>query len=377
MKAATVMLCLSAGALLALGLVMLYSAAMAPKGADYMQAQVKWVVVGLVACVVMASVDYRRWRQWNLSPLMWAIAVVLLFAVLKFGVVRNNSRRWFDVHVGLFQPSEAAKIALILFVAWYAEKYQRIMRTFLGGIVIPMGIVGIGLLALVVEPDRGTTILLTAVLAVMLVLGGARWFYIVLPVLLLSAGMFYWIMNNKTTSDRMLAWQDPEKYQNGIAYQTWQSILAIGHGGVDGLGLGEGRQKMGFLPEHHTDFIFSVVAEELGLRASLAVLLCFMMFLVCGIYIAWHAEDLFGFLIASGITFLIGMQSFINMSVVTNLLPNKGMALPFMSYGGSNLAVTLALVGLLLSVAWHREAPVHELEADDLIDPEMTTEAAG
>ena len=133
---------------------------------------------------------------------------------------------------------------------------------------------------------------------------------------------------------------------------------------------------MGFLPENQTDFIYSVVAEELGFYASLAVVIGFAVFLLCGIYIAWHAENLFGFLIASGITFLIGFQSFINMAVVTNLIPNKGMALPFMSYGGSNLLMTMTMVGLLLSVAWHREAPDVELEADDLIDPEMTVENA-
>jgi cell division protein FtsW len=133
---------------------------------------------------------------------------------------------------------------------------------------------------------------------------------------------------------------------------------------------------MGFLPENQTDFIYSVVAEELGFYASLAVVIGFAVFVLCGIYIAWHAENLFGFLIASGITFLIGLQSFINMAVVTNLIPNKGMALPFMSYGGSNLLMTMTMVGLLLSVAWHRETPEVELEADDLIDPEMTAENA-
>jgi cell division protein FtsW len=376
MKAATVLLCLSAASLLALGLVMLYSAAMAPKATDYMQAQIKWVGLGAVACVAMAMIDYRVWKRWNLAVVGWIVAVILLVLVLKFGVVRNNSRRWFDLGFGLFQPSEAAKIAMIIFVAWYADAYQRFMKTFWRGVVLPMALVGVGLGALVIEPDRGTTILLTAVLAVMLVLGGARWWHIVLPVALASVAMIYAIINNPMASDRLRGWHEPEKYQSTLSYQTWQSILAIGNGGTEGLGLGNGRQKMGFLPEHHTDFIFSVVAEELGLRASMAVLGCFAMFLVCGIYIAWHADNLFGFVIAAGVTFLIGLQSFINMSVVTNLLPNKGMALPFMSYGGSNLAVTMALVGLLLSVAWHREAPAHELEADDLIDPEMTTEGA-
>jgi cell division protein FtsW len=232
------------------------------------------------------------------------------------------------------------------------------------------------LVPIFVEPDRGSTILLGLLVCIMLVLGGARWWHIGLPAICGVLFFVYSISHDSLRSDRVRAWLDPEKYATSIAYQQWQSILAIGHGGTEGLGLGNGRGKMGFLPENQTDFIYSVVAEELGFYASLAVVFAFSIFLLCGIYIAWHADNLFGFLLASGITLLIGMQSFINMSVVTNFIPNKGMALPFMSYGGSNLIMTLTMVGLLLSVAWNREVPSTELEADDLIDPEMTAENA-
>jgi cell division protein FtsW len=365
---------------MALGMVMLYSAAMVQKGAHYMMMQAMWGGIGLLACAFMASIDYRRWKSkihWrNFSLYTFVIAVVLVILVLKIGVVRNYSRRWFVYGFASFQPSEAAKLALILFLAWYAEHYQRFMRTFSRGIVVPMALTGLLLVPIFVEPDRGTTMLLGLLVCLMLVLGGARWWHIVLPMLLGGLFFVYSISNDSLRTNRVRAWLNPEKYQTSIAYQQWQSILAVGHGGVEGLGLGNGRGKMGFLPENQTDFIYSVVAEELGFYASLAVVLGFAMFLMCGIYIAWHAENLFGFLIASGITFLIGMQSFINMSVVTNLIPNKGMALPFMSYGGSNLLMTLMMVGLLLSVAWHRERPALELEAEDLIDPEMTAESA-
>jgi cell division protein FtsW len=380
MRTATYFLFLSAGSLMAFGMIMLYSAAMVQKGAHYLQMQATWGVAGLIACWFMASIDYRRWKspvKWrNLSIYAWAIAVALLVLVLIFGVVRNNSRRWFDLGIGSFQPSEAAKLALILFIAWYADNYQRFMSTFTRGIMLPMGIVGLGLVPLFIEPDRGTTILLALLLCAMLVLGGARWWQIVLPILLGALFLVYSISNDSLRSDRIRAWMNPEKYQTTIAYQQWQSMLAIGHGGAEGLGLGNGRQKLGFLPEHHTDFIYSVVAEELGLYASLAVILGFMVFVTSGIYIAWHADDLYGFLIASGTTFLIGMQSLINLAVVTNLVPNKGMSLPFMSYGGSNLLVTMAMVGLLMSVASNRRSPVQELEAEDLIEPEAEFQGA-
>ncbi len=380
MRSVTVLLCLSAGSLMALGMIMLYSAAMVQKGAHFMLMQAMWGVFGLAACAIMASIDYRFWKspsKWrNLSIYAWAAAVILLVLVLQYGIVRNHSRRWFDLGFGSFQPSEAAKIGLILFLAWYAEHYQRVMGTFFRGIVLPMGIIGLGLVPLYVEPDRGTTILLGGLTCAMLILGGARWWKMAVPVIVGIVFVVNSISRDSLRSDRVLAWQNPEKYQTTIAYQQWQSMLAIGHGGKEGLGLGNGRQKLGFLPEHHTDFIYSIIAEELGLYASLGVLLGFVVFLFCGVYIALRADDLYGFLIASGSTLLIGMQSFINMSVVTNLVPNKGMALPFLSYGGSNLVMTLAMVGLLLSVAWHREAPVEELEAEDLTDPEMASEAS-
>jgi cell division protein FtsW len=365
---------------MALGMIMLYSAAMVQKGAHYMMMQAMWGGIGLLACIFMASIDYRRWKSktlWrNLSVWAYTIAVALVVFVLLKGVVRNYSRRWLVYGPMSFQPSEAAKLGLILFIAWYAERYQRVMGTFSRGIVVPLALTGLMLAPIFVEPDRGTTILLGLLVCLMLVLGGARWWHLALPAL--CAGLFfvYSISHDSLRSDRVRAWLNPEKYATTIAYQQWQSILAIGHGGEEGLGLGNGRGKMGFLPENQTDFIYSVVAEELGFYASLAVVIGFAVFVLCGIYIAWHAENLFGFLIASGITFLIGLQSFINMAVVTNLIPNKGMALPFMSYGGSNLLMTMTMVGLLLSVAWHRETPEVELEADDLIDPEMTAENA-
>lgn len=365
---------------MALGMIMLYSAAMVQKGAHFMMMQAMWGAIGLVACAFMANVDYRRWKSkklWkNFSIYAYLVAVALVVLVLAIGVVRNNSRRWLPCGPFTFQPSEAAKLGLILFLAWYSEQYQRFMGTFSRGIIVPMACTGLLLVPIFVEPDRGTTILLGLLACVMLVMGGARWWHIALPALCGVLFLTYSLSHDSMRSDRVKAWLNPEKYSTSIAYQQWQSILAIGHGGVEGLGLGNGRGKMGFLPENQTDFIYSVVAEELGFYASLGVVAAFAVFLLCGIYIAWHAENLFGFLLASGITFLIGMQSFINMSVVTNLIPNKGMALPFMSYGGSNLLMTLTMVGLLLSVAWHREAPSLEVDAEDLIDPEMTAENA-
>lgn len=381
MTSAILLLCLSAGSLMAFGLVMLYSAMMVQKGPSLMWMQAIWGCAGLVACAVMASINYRRWRSqaWWRNFSIWAavIASGLLIGVLFFGVTIKGSTRWYNWGFGMFQPSEAAKLALILVLAWYIERQQRFMNTFVRGVVIPMAIASAILIPIFVEPDFGTTVLLGGLTCLLLVLGGARWWHIVAPAAVFVGLIGFAVAGDAVRSDRVRAWVDPEKYKEDIGYQQWQSILAIGHGGVEGVGLGNGRQKLGFLPEHQTDFIYSVITEELGMVAGIAVALAFATFLMCGVYIAWNADDMFGFIIAAGVTFLIAVQSFANMAVVTNILPNKGISLPFLSYGGSNLLMTFAAVGLLLSVARHRDArPLPEFTDADLDDPFVAPQAS-
>ena len=171
------------------------------------------------------------------------------------------------------------------------------------------------------------------------------------PIFVAVVGLGIAIWFNPIRSKRIIAWLNPDETKSDIGYQAYQSMLALGAGGWTGVGLGDGRQKLGFVPEHHTDFILSVIGEELGLVATLAVLVAFIILVICGIYIAWNARDTFGLLLASGLSLLIGLQAFVNIGVVTSALPNKGLPLPFISYGGSNLVMMLAGVGLLLSVA--------------------------
>jgi cell division protein FtsW len=201
------------------------------------------------------------------------------------------------------------------------------------------------------EPDRGTTILLASVSGAMLLIAGVRWRFIVPPVLLALIGLGLSLGHDQMRTQRIFSWLHLEEHKEGVGYQAYQAMLGLGAGGATGLGLGNGRQKLGFLPEHHTDFIFSVIGEELGLVATLLILVAFIAFVFCGIYIALRAPDAFGLLLGSGVTFLIGLQAFINIGVVTSALPNKGLPLPFISYGGSNLLIMLTGVGLLLSIA--------------------------
>jgi cell division protein FtsW len=353
MKLATTLLVACVGGLLALGLVMSFSAGMTVAGGRYPVMPVLWCGIGLMAAALVASRDYR-----SLKPATWgilAVAVVLLVMVLLVGEKVNGARRWLRVP-GVswfsFQPSEVAKLALVIALAYYGERYQRTIGGIKGGLLIPGFMVGAVLVLIFLEPDWGATILLGAVSGIMLLVAGVRWLYLVPVGLGAVSGLIFMLVNDPTRLRRVFGWLDLEGNKHTAAgYQTWQSILALGSGGWTGVGLGGGMQKYGFLPFHESDFIFPVIGEELGLVCTLGVVVAFAVIVVCGLYIAWHARDTFGFLMATGLSFLIGLQAFINIAVVTNVLPNKGLPLPFISRGGSNLVVMLVSVGLLLSIA--------------------------
>jgi len=353
MKFAITTLATSVAALLTLGLVMLYSASMTQRGPHLLLTQSVWCGLGLMACVVAASLDYRLLRKfaWPIFGVAVLMLVLVLIPIPEVCKRINGARRWFSFGGVSFQPSELGKLALIIMLAWYCERYQRQMHTWTRGILVPAVLIGIPLSLIFIEPDRGTTILSAAVAGTMLLVAGVRWRYIVPPLLLAVGGLAFSLWHDPMRRKRIFSWLYLEENKDGVGYQAYQAMIALGSGGWFGLGLGNGRQKLGFVPEHHTDFILSIIGEELGLVATLGVIVGFVAIVVSGIYIATHARDTFGTMLATGVTFLIGLQAFINIGVVTSALPNKGLALPFISYGGSNLMAMLGCVGLLFSVA--------------------------
>ena len=367
MKVAVTILAVCVTSLLALGLVMLYSSSMTQVGAHYLMMQLVWCIFGFILCVSAASLDYQLLKKYAWPIFGLAFFLLLLVLVPHIGRKINGARRWFDLHGVRFQPSELGKIALIIALAWYGDRFQRRMTTLKWGILIPVAIIGAILSLIFVEPDRGTTILLAAVSGSILLLAGVQWKFIVPPVILAIVGLVVSILHDPMRMKRIFSWLYMEQNKDGVGYQAYQAMIALGSGGWNGLGLGNGRQKLGFVPEHHTDFIFSIIGEELGLVATLAVILAFVVIALCGLYIALHAKDTFGTLLATGITLLISLQAAINIGVVTSALPNKGLPLPFISYGGSNLLAMLTCIGFLLSVARQANSSVPKVSVSNFV----------
>ncbi|HEY3931542.1 MAG TPA: putative lipid II flippase FtsW [Verrucomicrobiae bacterium] len=359
MKVAVTTLAFCVAALLALGLVMLYSSTMTTQaGARDLMMQLVWCGLGFALCVTATAFDYQL-----LKKLAWPIFALALFLltlvfVPMVGHASHGAHRWIGRGHFTIQPSEFAKVALIIMLAWYGDRYQRQMQTWKRGIFFPVAIIGVILVSIFVEPDRGQTILLAAVSGAMLLIAGVQWKKIIPPVLLATVALAFSLFHDSMRKGRIAAWLHPDAHAGGAALQAHQAMIGLGSGGLTGLGLGNGLQKNGYLPEIQTDFIFANIGEELGLIATLLVVIAFVVIAICGIYIALRSRDTFGFLLATGITLLISLQAAINIGVVTSALPNKGLPLPFISYGGSNLVAMLACIGILFSIARH--APAHE-----------------
>ncbi|HEY5345599.1 MAG TPA: putative lipid II flippase FtsW [Verrucomicrobiae bacterium] len=373
MKVAVTTLAFCVTSLLALGLVMLYSSSMvmvdkhthSEIGARMLQMQLLWCALGLVACVTLASLDYERLKKFALPVFVGSLFLAALVFVPHIGINLNGAHRWIRLPGATFQPSEIIKIALIVMLAWYGDYSQRKMNAFKRGIIIPGIIIAVALGLIFIEPDRGTTILLAAVSGTMLMIAGVRWLHVIPPVFVAAAALVFSLTHDSMRSGRITAWLHPEAHASGVALQAEQAKIAIGSGGLTGLGLGDGMQKHGFLPEIQSDFIFANIGEELGLIATLLVVLAFLIITICGLFIALRARDQFGCLLAVGVTSLISYQAIINIGVVTSLLPNKGLALPFISAGGSSMLAMLMGIGILLSVA--RQAVPPKISASDFV----------
>jgi cell division protein FtsW len=342
--------------LVLLGLVMVFSAsAVIAKdrfGSPYAFAlrQIGWAVAGVLAMVVLMRIDYRKYKHPAVVFTLLGLTTVLLVAVL-FLDRSHNTHRWIRFGVLSFQPSELAKPALILFLAFFLETRTAAIddwRRTLVPAVLPSLIFS---LLIVKQPDLGTALVCMAMTASVLFVAGMELKYLGYGVLASLPALYYLLFHVGFRRQRMLAFVNPWADPQGAGFHMIQSLIAVGTGGITGIGLMEGKQKLFYLPEPHTDFIFAVIAEELGLLGTMAVVGLFGVFCYRGMRAAIRTSDLYGRFLAIGITSTVAIQAFFNISVVLGLLPTKGIPLPFISYGGSSLFITLACVGVLLNIS--------------------------
>jgi cell division protein FtsW len=347
-------------AVMAVGLVMLSStgAFAADNHGDpskFLRQQSAWLAIGLVAAIVVSTLDYHLVQK--IYPYLLGVSIVLLILCLPpFGHKINGSYRWLRLGGFSFQASELAKLATIAFLASWFTKHEDKANTLLYGFAIPCGVIGLIMCLIVVETDIGATMLIGTTMFCVMFVAGSRLMYF-LPVLVIGLlGIAIMVTKMPERMDRIMAFRNLEKYKEGDGLQQYAGLTALGSGGVQGLGLGNGRQKLLYLPFAHTDFIFPVIGEELGLKTTLTIVSAYMLMIVCGTYIALSAKDRLGMLLGFGCVMLIAIQAAVNIGVTTALLPNKGMPLPFVSYGGSNLCLCLIFIGILISI--HRRSEV-------------------
>ena len=354
-------LLLAVAALTAFGLVMVFSASEVQgwlwfhNPAYYFERQLMWLALGVILLFAGANLDYHRLR-----PLAWplgVVTVVLMVLVLlpHFGVEVNGARRWLRLGPLQMQPAELAKIAAIIFMALWLERHRDRLSSLEDGVVPFLALLGFTILLVILERDLGTTLIVAGILLAQFLVAGGRKRHVLLLALIMALCVYLFIRMEPYRLHRILAFVDPWSDPLNAGFQAIQSVVALGSGGFAGLGLGHSIQKYQWLPFAHTDFIFAIVGEETGLLGTSAVLALFGLFAYRGYRIALKAPDAFGSLLACGVTTWIALQALINIAAVTVTLPTTGIPLPFISYGGSSLAIALLAVGILINVSTQSE----------------------
>lgn len=321
---------------------------------SYFIRQGVFAIMGVAAMLFIGKINYQRFRGLA-KPLLYLAVILLLLVIIPgnpFAFTVNNATRWLGLNATLrFQPSEIAKLAVVIYFADSISKKKDRMQTFRYGIA-PYAVLLIVLAALVgIEPHLSGAILIMGAGAVMMLVGGIHWRWVGLA--MGAAGLLLYLVLGVIgyNASRIEMWHNPWLDPQGAGYQLRQSLITIGSGGLWGVGLGKSRQKFLYLPEEHNDFIFAIVCEELGLIGATVIMLLFAALILRGFWIALHARDWFGSLMVVGVMTLVGLQTFLNIGVVTGLLPTTGISLPFFSYGGTALSIQLAEMGIVLSVS--------------------------
>ncbi len=348
--------------LITVGLLALVSIGIGQKSPlHYPVRQLVFAVVAFVAGGICLALPFRFWPR--MLPLLYPGTCLLLVITRLMGPNINGAHRWLKFGPVSFQTSEFAKLTALVWVAWWMSRNRRHAHEFVRGFLVPG--VGLGFLCLLVfiGPDFGTTALLAGAGGLLLFIGGTRLGYLFLAALLGGGAFTVLVMQDPIRLNRVISFLEPQRYADNEAYQLMNSLHGFMQGGLFGVGFGQSLQKYSYLPEAHTDFILAIIAEETGLVGTLGVLILFLLYFASGLTIARNARDPFARLLALGITFLVTLQAAINVGVVTGSMPTKGLALPFISHGGSNLLFMVAMSGILLSIARGSGEPDSPLRA--------------
>lgn len=351
--------------ILAIGVIMVLSASFARayyESGDpikYFSKQLLFAVSGVALMLIASRFSVRLYRATSMYVLLFSLLLLALVPII--GVADSSgTKRWLYLGFTTFQPSELTKLAVILFFANMICVFGDKMKTFKYGILPFVGILGVIVVLLYMQPHLSAAIIIIAIGAIMLFAGGIGWHWIAGVLTAVVGGAYIVITKTTYAANRIAAWQDPFSDPTGKGWQTIQSLYSVGSGGLLGLGLGQSRQKYLYLPEEYNDFIFSIACEELGFVGAMLILCLFALLIIRGYWLAVHARDRFGALVITGITSHVAIQVFLNIAVVTNLVPCTGISLPFFSYGGTALWMQLIEMGIVLSIS--RDIPLRRLE---------------
>jgi len=351
------MIFLSVLLLLGIGIIMVFSSSQYTSYYQYkdsfhfLRRQFFNALVGIAAMVFVLKINYQKLKILAKPALIVSFILLIVILIPGVGIEVNGSIRWLGVGGLQVQPSEIIKVTMVMYLALFLSQRQHLMQSFTKGFLPPLAIMGVACALIMLQPDLGTALALSGTTVVMLWAAGARKTHLTLLVICGVALILAAIVLEPYRMERLMAFLDPWKDPQDTGFQTIQSLLAIGSGGLAGMGLGFGRAKMFYLPERHTDFIFAILAEELGFIGGAVVIMLFLLFVWRGLKVAVSFPEAFGSLLAIGITSMVGIQAIINLGVVTGSLPVTGITLPFISYGGSSLLFSLAGIGLLLNVS--------------------------
>jgi cell division protein FtsW len=323
----------------------------------FLKRHIIFLLIGILFTFFVMCIDYRSFQRYA-RPLLF-ISIILLILVLIPGIGRevSGARRWFRFKFISFQPSEFANLAVIIYISDFISRKGKVIKTFFRGFVPPVCVLGMVTLLILMQPDLGTTLALGAVVFIMLFVAGVRPAYLLSTILSGLPMLYILIFSVPYRAKRIMAFLNPWLDPKGSGFQIIQSQIALGSGGIFGLGLGHSKQKLFYLPAAHTDFIFSIIGEELGLLGTLGVIILFIIFIQQGLKIIKNAPDKFGYFVALGLVLMISLKAIINIGVSCGMLPTKGLPLPFISYGGSSFIFDLLSVGLLINIGRTGEYP--------------------